>query len=398
VNGDVFIIGAGPSGLAAGIASTKYLRGTVCIFERNVEPGRKFLLSGSGQCNVTHAGEIADFPNRYGSIKQARFVKPALFAFDNIAVMRFFEQHGVSFLEREDGKIFPKSLKSEDLLNVLITEFQGQGGLLQTETVVKNVSKIDTGFLLATNRGEFRAKKLILATGGQSYPSTGSQGDGFRFAEQLGHRIVQPKPALSPVIVRNYSFGGLSGISFWSANIEVHRNGKRLKSGQGDLLLTHRGLSGPGILNLSRNMKQGDELRVALAEPKTFVPNIFSGKKTLKNALQCVGLAERFLIQILSSFSIAPDQPVTETNRETRKKLESVLTGYPFVIESLGGWNEAMITSGGVVLEEVRTGKRWNRGLFPVYISAENCLTLTATPAVTISNSLCPPAFWQEIR
>jgi predicted Rossmann fold flavoprotein len=371
VNGGVCIIGAGTSGLAAGIASTKYLRGTVCIFERNAESGRKFLLSGSGQCNVTHAGPIADFLNHYGGTKKVRFVKPALFAFDNIAVMRFFEQRGVSFLKREDGKIFPKSLKSQDLLNVLITEFRGQGGILQTETVVKNVSKVDAGFLLATNRGEFRAKKLILATGGQSYPSTGSQGDGFRFAVQQGHRLVKPKPALTPIIVRNYSFADLSGISFWSANIEVHRNSKRLTSGQGDILLTHRGLSGPGILNLSRNMEPGDELRVTLAEPKKFVPNIFSGKKTLKNALQHFGLAERFLMQILKSFSVTPDQPVAETNRETRKKLESILTSYPFVIESLGGWNEAMVTSGGVILEEVNRQTMESRIVPGLYFCGE---------------------------
>ncbi|MDR2115713.1 MAG: NAD(P)/FAD-dependent oxidoreductase, partial [Planctomycetaceae bacterium] len=177
VNVDIFVVGAGPSGLAAGIASARNRRRTVCVLERNTQSGCKFLLSGSGQCNVTHGGQIADFLNHYGGTKKARFVKPALFSFDNIALMRFFEQRGVQFLERENGKIFPKSLKSEDLLNILVAEFKRQCGIIQTETVVENIAKIDTGFLLTTNRGKFRAEKLILATGGQSYPSTGSRGD-----------------------------------------------------------------------------------------------------------------------------------------------------------------------------------------------------------------------------
>ncbi|MDR0337913.1 MAG: aminoacetone oxidase family FAD-binding enzyme, partial [Planctomycetaceae bacterium] len=371
MNIDILVIGAGASGLAAGIASAKHSRETVCVVERNTEPGRKFLLSGSGQCNVTHTGQIADFLNHYGDTKKARFVKPALFSFDNIAVMRFFEQQGISFLKREDGKIFPKSLKSNDLLNIFVSEFRRYGGILQTETVVKNVSKNDAGFLLTTNRGEFRAKKVILATGGQSYPSTGSQGDGFRFAVQLGHHLVPPKPALTPIIVRNYLFADLSGISFWSAKIEIYRNGKQLKRGQGDVLLTHRGLSGPGILNLSRYMESGDELRIALVEPQKFVPHIFSGKKTLKNALQSFGLAERFLIRIIESISVALDQLVAEINRETRKKIESALTSYRFVIESLCGWNEAMVTAGGVKLDEVNRQTMESRIVHGLYFCGE---------------------------
>jgi predicted Rossmann fold flavoprotein len=371
VSVEVFVVGAGPSGLAAGIASAGNGCGAVCVLERNTESGRKFLLSGSGQCNVTHGGDIADFPNHYGGTKKARFVKPALLSFDNIDLIRFFEQRGVPFLEREDGKIFPRSLKSADLLNILVAEFKEQGGILQTETVVKNIVKTGSGFLLTTNRGEFCAEKLILATGGQSYPSTGSQGDGFRFAAQLGHQLVKPKPALTPVVVRNYCFAGLSGISFWSAKIEIHRNGKRLKSGRGDVLLTHRGLSGPGILDMSRDMEAGDKLLIALIKPEEFVSDIFTGKKTLKNALQQFGIAERFLVRILESLNITPDQPVAETKHETRKQLESALTGYPFVIESLGGWNEAMATNGGVALEEVNRQTMESRIISGLYFCGE---------------------------
>ncbi|MDR1963251.1 MAG: aminoacetone oxidase family FAD-binding enzyme [Planctomycetaceae bacterium] len=368
---DIIVVGAGPAGLAAGIASAKKGRETVCVLERNAVPGRKFLISGSGQCNVTHTGSVAEFLTHYGGAKKARFVQPALLFFDPIAVMRFFEQRGVPLLKREDGKIFPKSLKSGDLLNVLVAELKGRGGKLQTETVVKNVMKTESGFLLSTNRGDFRTKKLILATGGQSYPATGSQGDGFRFAVQLGHHLIEPKPALTPVIVRNYPFGDSSGFSFHSVKIGIHRNGKRLQTGQGDVLLTHKGLSGPGILDLSRNIKPGDELHIALIKSEMLTSDLFAGKKTLKNALQRFGIAERFLVQILESLGIVPDQPATETNRETRKKLELALTGYPFVVELPCGWNEAMATSGGVTLEEVNRQTMESRIIPDLYFCGE---------------------------
>ncbi|MDR2116822.1 MAG: aminoacetone oxidase family FAD-binding enzyme, partial [Planctomycetaceae bacterium] len=199
----------------------------------------------------------------------------------------------------------------------------------------------------------------------------GSRGDGFRFAAQLGHQLVEPKPALTPLIVQNHPFAGLSGISFWSPKIEIYRNGKRLKSGQGDVLLTHRGLSGPGILDLSRDIKPADKIFISLISPEEFVSDLFTGKKTLKNALQPFGIAERFLVQIFESLNIAPDQPVAETNRETRKQIELVLTGYPFIIESLGGWNEAMVTSGGVMLEEVNRQTMESRIVPDLYFCGE---------------------------
>jgi predicted Rossmann fold flavoprotein len=355
---DTLVIGAGPAGLVvAAIAVANNSTESVCVLERNAEPGRKLLLSGSGQCNVTHAGSISDFLNHYGGTKKGRFVKPSLFAFDNAAVVRFFEYRGVPLWERDDGKVFPKSLCADDLRQVLIAELKQGGAQLQTETVATNVRKTTDGFEVQTNRGTFLAKRLVLATGGKSYPATGSQGDGFRFAAELGHRIIPPKPALTPLMIRNYSFGNSAGFAFFSPKIDILRSGKRVGTGQGDVLLTHRGLSGPGILNLSRDIEPNDELRIVLKETEAFTsadsaPD-FSGKKTLKNALAPLGIPDRFLLQILEMLDISPDQPASETNRETRRKIESALTGLPFIVESLGDWNEAMVTSGGVALEEV---------------------------------------------
>lgn len=382
---DVLIVGAGPAGLAAGIAagsigvgigkrlvtSTKKAgkeseERSVCILERNSTPGRKFRLSGSGQCNVTHGGAVEDFPEHYGDCKKggqkSRFVKPAIFSFDNRETVRFFDRHGVRMLERKDGKIFPRSLKSEDLLDVLVTELEEQGGKIRTNTTVKTVSYHDGLFHVETDRELFVAKSLILAAGGCSYPGTGSKGDGFHLAESLGHRIIAPRPGLTSIVAQNYPFAESAGISFTSPKIEVYRNGIQTetgrRAGQGDVLLTHRGLSGPGILDLSRFIEPDDEVRIAfcadfLGDERPNWNRLLVGKKTLKNALAPLGLPERFLSRLLRLLEISPEQSAAEVTREQRRRLESALLGFPFVVEQLGGWNDAMTTVGGVALDEI---------------------------------------------
>lgn len=349
---DVLIAGAGPAGLAAGISAAREATKTVRVVEKNARPGCKLRLSGSGQCNLTHAGSVEEFFEHYGDRQRGRFAKPALAAFDNRATSQFFCRRGLPLLVREDGKIFPQTLRSDDVLRVLLAELEEQGGQLQTETRIQHVEPDRDGFLVQTDRGRFQAGKLILATGGRSYPATGSTGDGFRIAESLGHRIEPPRPALAPIVVRDYALAGCAGISFRDAGIELLRNGRRIRSGRGDVLLTHRGLSGPGILDLSRFIEPDDAVHVALCRDANLQDRL-SGKKTLKNALMPLGIPERLLTRLLEALGISSDRPAAETDRTTRRRLESALAGYPFAVERLGGWDEAMTTRGGVALDEV---------------------------------------------
>ncbi|MDR0870865.1 MAG: aminoacetone oxidase family FAD-binding enzyme [Planctomycetaceae bacterium] len=353
------IIGAGPAGLAAGIALLSFSPaarrlGSACILERNVVPGRKLLLSGSGQCNLTHGGNIADFLKHYGSPQKALFVKPALFAFTNTDAIRFFTERGVPLAERDDGKVFPKSLNSKDVLNALRNEFQRSGGILQTETTVLSVQKTDESFIVQTNRGQFVSQKLVIAAGGCSYPATGSDGSGWTLAEQLGHTVVPPKPALTPVYVQNYAFTGCAGISFKQINIIIEHGGKRIAANCGDVLFTHHGLSGPGILDISRLIKAGDTVKLAFSgRTCSALTTLLTGGKNLKNALSPLGIPEQFLVQLLKYLHIDPDKSASVVSRTERKNIESALNGLPFVVEKLGNWNEAMAAAGGVALNEV---------------------------------------------
>jgi len=353
----MLILGAGPAGLACGIAAATRGRRAV-VLEKNDRPGIKLRLSGSGQCNLTHGGTIEHFLNRYGDTKKSRFVKPALFAFSNTDTVRFFEQHGVPLFEREDGKVFPRSLQSGDVLRALTETFQANGGDLRTGVAICAVRRTEDGFLVETNQGNFTSDQLVIATGGMSYPKTGSTGDGYRIAEQWGHRIVPPRPALTPVIVERYPFAEAAGISFEDVPIAVYRNGsdrnsKKIRQGHGDVLLTHRGLSGPGILDLSRFMEPKDTLRLPMCKNAVELKTLLIGKRLLKNALSPLGIPDRLLLLLLSELGISSEASAAEIDRHTRKRLEHALSDFAFVVEQLGGFDEAMATSGGVALEEV---------------------------------------------
>ena len=348
----MLILGSGPAGLACGIAAAA--RGEqVVVLEKNDRPGIKLRLSGSGQCNLTHGGPIDQFLNRYGDTKKSRFVKPALFAFSNADVIRFFEQHGVPLFERKDGKVFPRSLQSNDVLRALTETLQANGGNLRTGVAIHAIQRTGGGFFIETNQGNFSSDRLAIATGGISYPKTGSTGDGYRFAQQLGHRIIPPRPALTPIIVEHYPFAEAAGISFEDVPIDVYRNGKKIRQGRGDVLLTHRGLSGPGILDLSRFLEPKDTLRLPICRNVTELKTLLSGKRLLKNALSSLGIPDRLLLLLLAELCIFPESAVAEMERNTRQRLEDALSGFAFVIEQLGNFDEAMATCGGVALQEV---------------------------------------------
>ena len=348
----MLILGAGPAGLACGIAAASCGK-QVVLLEKNDRPGIKLRLSGSGQCNLTHGGPIEDFLNHYGGTKKNRFVKPALFTFSNTDTIQFFERHGVPMFERDDGKIFPYSLQSSDVLRVLTETFQTNGGDLRTGVAINAVGKTGEGFLAETNQGAFTSDQLVVATGGMTYPKTGSTGDGYRFAEQWGHAIVPPRPALTPVVVERYPFTDAAGISFAEVPIDIYRSGKKLRQGHGDVLLTHHGLSGPGILDLSRFLEPQDTLRLPVCKNTNTLNAFLNGKRLLKNALTPLGIPDRLLVLLLTELGISPESAAAEIDRNTRHRLEQALSGFPFVVEQLGGVDEAMATCGGIALGEV---------------------------------------------
>lgn len=362
---DAIVVGGGPAGLFAAVSAAAAAR-RVLLLERMPSPGRKLLVSGSGQCNLTHGGPISDFPGRYGGA--GKFLRHALYGFDNDGLSSFFAERGVPLEETEGGKLFPVSRRARDVLDVLVAELLRLGAELRAGCRVESARFSEGIFEVASGRVEYRARALVIATGGRSYPKTGSSGDGYGLAASFGHRIVEPAPALTPVAVKGFTpFTACSGVSIPGTSISVFRGGAKAASGRGDVLFTHRGLSGPGILDLSRHMRAGDQLRVCLAPGRGGIDDVERrlleeaaehGKRTVARILHGFGLAESLSRATLEALGLPVDVKAAVLSRSARRALAAALAegsdaGFPFAAERLGGWDEAMATRGGVDLSEV---------------------------------------------
>ena len=375
---DILIIGAGPAGLMAAITAAETApKARIAILEKNASAGKKLLISGSGRCNVTHAGSMADFLTCYGD--HAQFIKPALLEFTNLDMLRFLASHHLNCVELDGGKIFPKSQKSGDVLRVLLSAIEAAGVPVQYQQPVAAIrceeplpsQSVETtpAFEVRTPSDVFRARCVILSTGGKTFPATGSNGDGFTLAKQLGHSIVAARPALAPVYVRDFTLVDCAGISVPNAVFQQWRDGRKLRTLRGDVLLTHFGLSGPGILNGSRWFQSGDELRLVLGDPDAILEQFpQNAKKELKNQLSdSLGLAVRFVELLLEQAGIAPQKRVCDVTRAERLLLRNRVLQPAFTIARLGGDSEAKATAGGVSLDEVNRKSMQSRlvpGLF----------------------------------
>jgi predicted Rossmann fold flavoprotein len=373
------VVGAGPAGLflAARLASSPTAQ--VLLLEKGARPGRKLLASGSGQCNITHEGAVASFLDRYGG--KGRFLKKALYGFSNSDLEAWFLDRGVAFEVEEGGKVFPVSRKAGDVLGVLIGECGRTGVDLRSGRRVASVSRIDGGFeveLEIEPPCALRTPVLALATGGQSYPGTGSSGDGYRLAASLGHAVVRPRPALSPLLVKDFALADLAGLSFEGLRFALRRGGRRISERRGDVLITHEGLSGPGILDASRDILPGDlveldfcgrgdeAFRAALLERAAASP-----RSLVKTALADLGLPRRMAEFFCSASGIGEGETCAELRREGRERLVQMAAAFPAEAESVGGFDKAMVTAGGVSLDEVNPATMESRIAPGLYFAGE---------------------------
>ncbi|MGB8219215.1 MAG: NAD(P)/FAD-dependent oxidoreductase [Methanoregula sp.] len=355
---DIAVIGAGPAGLFCAIHATgPGIR--VLLMEKNPQPGIKLQLSGTGQCNITHDGEIRTFFSRYGA--HGQFLKPALLSFTNVALIRFFEERRIKMEVTDGGKVFPVSRNAMDVCDVLTRECRDRGVLLRCGEPVLQVKNTDSGFVLQTAAHTCVAKNLVIAAGGASYPKTGSTGDGCRLAASLGHTIQEIGPALTPLQIKNFPFADLAGMSFAGLPFSVWREKRKIVDRQGDVLLTHTGLSGPGILDRSREIRTGDEIRLSFAGPvqrETFAREFMdslskASKKSIKTIISGLGVPERLarLLPVLAE--IPAESTGSHLTASGRTRLISLLTECPLEVSALGDLSVAMATRGGVALEEV---------------------------------------------
>jgi predicted Rossmann fold flavoprotein len=379
------IVGGGPAGLflAARLAALNATAGLPApiLLEKGPRPGRKLLASGSGRCNISHAGKPEDFLDRYGG--KGRFLKKALYGFTNAELAAWLAQRGLSLEAEEGGKLFPASRRALDVLELLLAECASQGVVPRLGARVASVERMSGGFeLRAEVAGEgatiLRAPLVAIATGGTSYPATGSAGEGYALAESLGHRIAPPRPALAPVIARGFALGSLAGVSFSGLPFAIRRGGRIAARASGDVLITHVGLSGPGILDASRGIEAGDllELDFSLIGPEAFRAAFMacasgSPRGLVRNALSEAGLPRRMAELFCSIAGLGAEAACADLGRAPREGLLRLATACPVEVDRLGGFDEAMATAGGVELSEVSPSTMESRIAPGLYFAGE---------------------------
>ncbi|MGM0378624.1 MAG: NAD(P)/FAD-dependent oxidoreductase [Bacillota bacterium] len=344
---DVIIVGAGPAGLMLG----NLLKKDFLILEKNKKPGKKLLITGNGQCNFTNSESIRFFFEKYGYSK--KFVRYALSKFSNKDVLDFFKNKGIKIFKREDGKIFPKSLRASDILDTLTKEINEN--LKYNEKVLK-VKKKNNRFIVNTTNNIYRSNKLVVATGGRTYPKTGSTGDGYDFAKDLNINVVKLKNGLSNINLKR-PLKSLSGISV-NVNIDLYRKNKKIDDYSGDILFTHKGLSGPVIINNSRYFRKEDNLKInflklTYQEADRKILDILKkhSKKQVKNALLDLNLAEKLLKVILKDINL--EIKSAQLSKKNRKRIIHKLIDFKVVIKNVGNLNNAMVTIGGIDKKEL---------------------------------------------
>ena len=369
---DVIIIGGGAAGL---FASANLPTRNALLIEHTSEVGKKMLITGGGMCNITNTLSVEAFLSHFGGKEQRNFLLPALQNLPPSALFSWFEQRGCPLVVREDGKVFPKSLDAHQIRDLLVRESRAA---IMLDTKVEEICKPDeTSFLVRTSRGVFETRNLLLATGGMSYPRTGSDGSGYQLAKMLGHGIVPPKSGLAAIAVEDYPYRHLAGNSLRSVQVEFFRKGesKRYAQAVGDVLFTHDGLSGPVILTASRSILKGDRITASLLSctNKTALEKemhellLAQPKKQVSTLLKEAGLFSALAQTLISSLSLKVETKAGDLSKQNRIQLVRLITDHPFTVSSVKGFQSAMVTAGGVNLAEVdrkRMESTLQKGLF----------------------------------
>lgn len=330
---DVLIIGGGPAGL---FLSTLYKKSI--ILEKEATPGKKLLLTGGGMCNFTHEGQPFEVIEHY--FEKKAFVSSCLGKFPPDKIKDYFSQLGLESIKRKDGCVFPKSLKAETLLSCLLDN----AGEIITNTVITSIKKEEELFIVETNNGIFISKALVIATGGMSYPGTGSTGDGYKIAKSFGHNLLQPSPALSEIKL-SFNTQAIEGVSLQEVELKIGN-----KTSKGPLLFTKRGISGPAAMFISREIQAHTLLTIKFAELEERELIFVKGTKSVKNVVKELTSLPLTLISTIVPFC---DKQCSTLTKEERKAVLNSITAFCTEATTTGLLKIATVTRGGVDTNQI---------------------------------------------
>lgn len=355
---DGIVIGGGPAGMFAAITAASH-GAKVLLLEKNDRLGKKLLITGKGRCNVTN--NCTEQEVLLNTPRNGRFLYSAITAFPPEKTISFFESHGCPLKTERGNRVFPVSDRSVSILDCLQNELRKQNVAVRTENVTA-IQTASSGFTVVTEKQSYSISWVVLATGGVSYPATGSTGDGYRFAAKLGHTIIPQQGNLVPLVASEEDCMQMQGLSLRNVGVKlINQKGKTVYKDFGELLFTHFGLSGPTVLSASCHLKDEGcriliDLKPALDENKLDDRIQRDLEKyqnrSMENAL--TDLLPRSMIPVvLNRLDIAPDMQANSLTKQKRRAMVSLLKAFPLTISGKRPVSEAIITSGGIKVSEI---------------------------------------------
>lgn len=379
---DVVIIGGGPAGMICGIAAARRGR-KVLLVEKNEKLGKKLFITGKGRCNVTNAADIEQLLSQVVSNK--RFLYSSFYGFTNNDLMDFFESLGCPLKVERGNRVFPVSDKSSDIIAALSKELHRlQVEILYHKEVEQLLLQENKIIGITLNNGkEIFADSVVVATGGASYPQTGSTGDGYEFAKQAGHTVTDIAPALVPMNIKEEDCKKMQGLSLRNIGFQVKREKKVLYEDFGELLFTHFGISGPVVLSASSHLplKQAKDNIVIQIDLKPALSyeqldarllrdfEAYRGRQ-FKNCLDKL-LPTKMIPIVIERSGIDPAKKVNSITKEERHNLILVLKQFTLHMNGLRSFKEAIVTKGGVSVKEMNPSTMESKKVQGLYFVGE---------------------------
>lgn len=379
----VIVIGGGAAGIMAAIKAAQG-ENQVTILEKNDRLGRKLSITGKGRCNITNSADIETFIDKMPG--NGQFLYGPFYTFTNLDMMEFLKSAGLEIKEERGGRIFPVSDKAADVIKVLEKKLSSaKVNILFNRSAASLLTQNGHIIGVQTAEGEkINCDAVILATGGASYPATGSTGDGYRMAERLGHTIIKPRAALVPLETMDEWVKELQGLALKNVEATVYTNDRKIGSEFGEMLFTHFGISGPIILTLSREitnqLAKGNKVEMKInlkpALTKEQLDQRFQRdfakfqRKQLKNSLDEL-LPSSMIPVIINLSGISPEKPVHQITREERHLLVNLFSGLKVHITKPRPLREAIVTAGGVAVDEINPSTMESKIVEGLYFAGE---------------------------